>query len=121
MNILVVDDEPVILRLLQDTLEDAGYSVTTANNGRKATRLIQENSFDLIITDIIMPELEGIGLIRNTQRDFPEIKIIAISGGGLIGPNNYLEVAKSVGASASLLKPVIRSELLATVKKVLSE
>ena len=89
--ILIIDDDDQIRRVLRKTLERDGYDVADAPNGKEGIRLYRENPADLVITDIIMPEKEGIETIRELRRDFPEVKIIAISGGGRIGPDSYFK------------------------------
>jgi YesN/AraC family two-component response regulator len=74
---------------------------------------------DLVITDIIMPEKEGIETIRELQRDFPSVKIIAISGGGRINAQHILEAARSFGVTHTLAKPLGRSELLKAIQELL--
>ena len=73
-----------------------------AENGKIGLKLLRENGADLVITDLVMPEKEGIETIRELRRDFPHVKIIAISEGGAIGPETYLQIAKSMGAHRSL-------------------
>lgn len=119
-EILVVDDDQHVLELLREMLQLEGHDVVTAQNGRIAVDLLGARSFDLVITDLIMPEKEGLETItdmRNLKADLP---IIAISGGGRIGPVDYLATAKFVGANATLAKPFARDELLSVVADLLS-
>jgi CheY-like chemotaxis protein len=118
-KILVVDDEPQVRNMLKDLLEDEGYSVTIAQNGVEVLRACQTEMPDLIITDLIMPEKEGIEFIREIKRERPGIKIIAISGGGRIGPHNYLKYAERFGAEFAFKKPVASLELLNAVNQLL--
>jgi YesN/AraC family two-component response regulator len=82
-NILIIDDDQQILNMLSQILKRAGYGVVEALDGKQGLKLYRENPTDLIITDIIMPEKEGLETIMELQRDFPDVKIIAISGGGI--------------------------------------
>ncbi len=117
--ILIIDDDDQIRRMLRKTLEHAGYKVMDAPNGKEGIRIYRENPADLIITDIIMPEKEGLETIMDLRREFPEVKIIAISGGGHIGPETYMEMAEKVGAQRTLSKPLEREKLLSTIKELL--
>ena len=119
--ILVIDDDDQFRGMLRQTLEHAGYEVTDAPNGKEGIRVFRENPADLVITDIIMPEKEGIETIKELRRDFPDVKIIAISGGGRIGPVSYLKMAKGLGAQCTLTKPIEREELLKTVMELINE
>jgi len=118
-RILIIDDDPQILGMLRQTLEREGYEVIDASDGKEGLKLYQENPTDLIITDLIMPEKEGIETIMELRRDFPDVKIIAITGGGRIDPKQYLSMAKSFGAQYTFTKPVARAELLKAVRKLL--
>ncbi len=118
-RILIIDDDVQILDMLRQTLELKGYEVVDAANGKKGIRLYRENPADLIITDIIMPEQEGIEIIMELKQDFPDVKIIAISGGGRIGPEGYLSIAKQLGARYTFSKPVKRKELLSAVRELI--
>jgi YesN/AraC family two-component response regulator len=102
-------------------LERSGYDVVEASTGKEGIRLYRENPTDLIITDLIMPEKEGIETIHELKRDFPDVNIIAISGGGRIGPEDYLHMAKMLGAQRTLSKPVERETLLKTVNELLDD
>jgi CheY-like chemotaxis protein len=118
-RILVIDDEEQVLNALGFTLASEGYGVVKAFNGKEGMKLYRRDPVDLIITDLIMPEKEGIETIRELTAEFPNIKIIAMSGGGLIGPDHYLHMAKVFGAQRILTKPVGRDELVKAVKELL--
>jgi len=83
-RILVIDDDIQILEMLGQTLEREGYEVVDALDGKEGMRLYREAPTDLVITDIVMPEKEGVETIMELKRDFPDVKIIAMSGGGQI-------------------------------------
>jgi len=118
-SILVIDDDENIRLLLRAILEPEGYQVVEAPDGDKGVKAYQKNPTDLVITDLIMPGKEGIETIRDLRREFPNVKIIAVSGGGRIGPDSYLKMAKGVGALCTLSKPIDRSGLLNAVKEVM--
>ena len=118
-RILVVDDESSIRILLRAMLERKGHEVDEAFDGNEATKRIRANPPDLIITDLIMPDKEGIETIMELRRDFPDMKIIAMSGGGIIGAREYLRMAKSVGAHRTFKKPFEMGEFLQAVGDLL--
>jgi CheY-like chemotaxis protein len=118
---LVIDDEELIRELVKEMLEAEGYVVSTAANGKEGVRLYRKELSDLIITDIFMPEMEGLETIRELQRGSPNVKIIAISGGGEKGMLSFLSYAKRFGALRTLEKPFSRQELLTTVRELLTE
>ncbi len=119
-SILVIDDDEIIRHLFRDILEREGYTVLDAPDGNKGLKQYRENPTDLVITDLIMPNKEGIETIRDLRREFPDIKIIAVSGGGRIGPDSYLQMARNFGALHALTKPIDRKTLLKTVEEVLA-
>lgn len=118
-SILIIDDEPGIREMLYDILESEGYEVMEAPNGKAGIKLQNELNFDLVITDLIMPEKEGIETIIELKRDFPNVKIIAISGGGRVDPDNYLFTAQHLGADKTFAKPIDIEELLETIERLL--
>ena len=118
-RILIIDDDVQILDMLRQTLEHEGYEVVDAADGKKGIRLYRENPADLIITDIVMPEKEGIETIIELKQDFPDVKIIAISGGGQIRPEGYLSMAKKLGAQYTFSKPFERKELLSAIRELI--
>lgn len=119
-QILVIDDEPEILKLIGRVLENAGYKVMTAENGRLADKLFDKHLFDLVITDIIMPQKEGLEIILQLKKNSPDTKILAISGGGKIKPAEYLGTAQATGAHAIVKKPFKISHLVEKVGQLLN-
>ena len=118
-RILVIEDDPQMRTMLRQMLEAKGCDVVEASDGNEGIKLYRGNPADLIITDLIMPEKEGIETIIELRRDFPDVKIIAISGGGRLDPGQYLSMAKSFGAQYTFAKPVEREELLKAVRELL--
>ena len=118
-RILIIDDDDEFIGILRITLEKVGYDVYTAGNGTEGLKLLVEHSVDLVVTDIFMPEMEGIETILKLRREFPGLKIIAVSGGGDLGPESYLDAAKLLGAHTPLTKPLVMTEFLATVREIL--
>ena len=119
-RVLVVDDDFQMREMLGVILERKGYNVKTATDGSAALKLQKEVPFDIIITDIIMPEKEGLETITELRHFFPRIKIIAISGGGRHRPEGYLELAKQLGADRVLAKPFGTWEILSAVRELSS-
>jgi len=117
--ILIIDDEPQIRSMLKLMLERDGYEVAEAPDGIEGIRVFRQNPAELIITDLIMPNKDGIGLIIDLKKEFPNVKIIAMSGGGLNKPEGYLKGAKKLGATCTLSKPIDRDEMLRAIKDVL--
>ena len=120
-RILVIDDDEQVLDMLYQSLTREGYDVLRASNGEQGLRLYRQEPVDLIITDIIMPEKEGIETIIELRQDFPDVKIIAMSGGGRIGTNDYLHLAKIFGVQRTFTKPVAREQLLDAITELLEE
>jgi CheY-like chemotaxis protein len=118
-RILIIDDEAMIRDLLVNILEREGYETVTATDGKDGIKIYRENPADLIITDLIMPDQEGIETIMKLRRDYQDVKIIAMSGGGKIDPETYLKIAKTVGAVKTIAKPIRLEELLKTIQEVL--
>lgn len=114
-RILIIDDDHHILLMIKKMLERAGYEVDLASNGNEGLDLFKRIQADLVITDIIMPEKEGLETIREMKRLSPDLKIIAMSGGGKISADNYLETAKIFGASRVLAKPFSQKTMVMAV------
>jgi PAS domain S-box-containing protein len=116
-SILVVDDDDAVRGLLQQTLADAGYQVLSARDGRAGMQLAAEHEFDLVLTDLIMPDQEGIETIRQLRRDHPGVRIVAMSGAF---DGVYLKTAELLGAHVTLRKPIEPRELLRVVRELLT-
>jgi len=119
-HILVADDEAGIRRLVARTLERAGFTVTCVADGSAALARIDAEWFDLLVTDLIMPETEGLETIMRLRQTHPDLPIIAISGGNPRGPGDFLAMAQILGAKAILRKPFECDDLLATVQRILA-
>ena len=118
-RILVIDDDDTVRLSVRLALEDADHLVEDAADGEKGVAMFRENPADLVVTDIFMPEKEGLETIDEIKRLRPETKIIAISGGGRMDPDDYLTIAESVGADHSLLKPFDIEKLAEVVEALL--
>jgi len=119
VHILVADDDEHILKALEKLLERAGYTITKASNGNEAVRLYRQVPPDLVITDLLMPEKDGLEVIVEIKRDFPDARIIAISGGGNLKAEEHLEAAIEIGALRAIRKPFSSIDLLGAVQEVL--
>jgi DNA-binding response OmpR family regulator len=115
-DILVIDDEDALRRLLARILTTAGHTVRQARDGREGLIQFRNRRPDLVITDIVMPDQEGIETIIELRRDAPDVPILAISGGG---GGVYLRLAEGVGATEALAKPFSADDLLAAVAMLL--
>ncbi len=120
-RILIIDDEPQIRSMLRLMLERDGYEVVEAPDGIEGIRAYRQRPADLIITDLIMPNKDGIGMIIELQKEFPDVRIIAMSGGGLNKPEGYLKGAKKLGAAYTLTKPIDREKMLRAVKNTIKD
>lgn len=116
-RILVIDDDKLVRETIVDTLVDDGHAVESAENGIVGLRTFRSAPFDLIVTDLYMPEKEGMEMIIEIRRDFPAVKILAISG----GETGQLAVAKLLGADKTLRKPFDLEDLTNAVKTLLGE
>ncbi|MCE1272919.1 MAG: response regulator [Chlorobiaceae bacterium] len=119
MNILVIDDDAAVRKFIATTLKRENHTIFEAENGTEGILMLQqERDIAVIITDLIMPEKEGIETIMEVRKMNPSIKIIAISGGGKVGPENYLVLADALGANATLKKPFSGQELLMSLRLI---
>jgi DNA-binding NtrC family response regulator len=118
--ILVIEDDRGVRELLGDILESGGYRVVLAENGERGLPLLRNMRPNLVVTDIIMPEKEGIETIIAIRREYPDLKIVAISGGGQIGAGYVLHLAQRLGASEIIAKPFTADDLLSRVARCLS-
>ncbi len=120
-RILIIDDEDELRSMLRQMLEQAGHEITEAVNGAEGIQLYEQDTHDLIITDIIMPEKEGVETIIALRRADPDLPIIAISGGGRLEATDFLTMTKKLGARRTLSKPFRRDQLLEAVDECLAE
>ncbi len=119
-KILVIDDNGIVRNVLVQILESEGYQVLSAEDGKRGFALFCSEKPDLVVTDIIMPEKEGIETIRDIRGECPDAKIIAISGGGRSGNTDYLKIARQLGASDILGKPLDPDQFIAVVRNRLA-
>ena len=117
-RILVIDDDANLLSILAEMLTTAGYEVVEASNGKDGVRLYRQALFDLVVTDLLMPEKDGLEVVMELRKDFPQVKIITVSGGGAYG-NSSLDTSKLLGAVRTLRKPFTEDQLLQAVQEVL--
>jgi len=118
-QILIIDDDPKVRLMLRTLFESQGYAVVEAANGKDGIRCYREARADLVITDLVMPEKEGIETILELKREFPGIQIIAMSGGGKFQHKGYLDMAAQLGAVDTFEKPIPRQTLLTTVRALI--
>lgn len=120
-TILLVEDEPLVLQTLAAAIESKGHAVVTATNGNEGLEKFAERPFDLVVTDIVMPQKEGMETIIELRRLDPDVKILAISGGGRTGNLEFLKMAEGLGAVTSLKKPIKLADLFEALGKCLGE
>ena len=128
-NILIIDDEKDIRVVLKEVLRRAGYDVTLAANGRDGLEQLAADGADMVITDVIMPGIDGVAMVQQIRETYPDMPIIVISGGGNVAPmeyepgaistSAYLASATIAGANRTLTKPFERQELLDAVRALL--
>ena len=128
-NILVVDDEIEVGTAIRRVLERAGHIVTVANNATAGLNVVAQEAPDVVITDIIMPKVHGVELIKILRERFPRIRVIAISGGGSFGTQGYkpdaisthayLAAAREAGAAEVLTKPFDLTDLIGAIRRLL--
>lgn len=114
MRILVVDDEPGLREVIRVILEEHGYTVDTGVNGRDGLRLLQQTRPDLVLTDISMPDMEGIEFLKALRSSEPELPVIAMSGDGV--GSRFLKAARMLGATFTLAKPFSNADLLTAIR-----
>ena len=120
-RILVIDDDEQIRTMLYIFLQKEGYEVECAADGKIAIELFNHAPFNLVITDIVMPEKEGLETIMDLKHIHPDVNIIAISGDGRINPGHYLDGARALGAAFTFTKPVKLDRLVSAVRTLLQE
>lgn len=119
-RILLIEDDDSLRKMLRLTLTKMGHAVAEARNGKEGMALHQSAPADLVLTDLIMPEMEGLETIMKLRRTQPELKIIAMSGGGRGNAISYLQIAKRMGAARVLEKPFTEKDLAAAIQGTLT-
>lgn len=119
-GILIVEDEKELREMLKISLIRHNFTVFEAVNGRDAITHFKPSSTDLVVTDLIMPEEDGLKVIMKLKEVKPSIKIVAISGGGKAGPGSYLNLAKALGADAIYSKPFSINDLIVKIEELLA-
>jgi|SRR5579863_10112601 len=119
-TILVIDDDKAVLQTIRYMLEDQHFTVAFAHDGVEGLRVFRQVNPDVVVTDIIMPEQDGIGAIMAMRHERPETGIIAMSGGGRVGNSDFLSIAQKLGAHVTLAKPFEDVDLLSAIEAVLS-
>jgi CheY-like chemotaxis protein len=119
-RLLLVDDDDSFRTMLRITLVKMGHVVHEARNGREAMAAYEREPLDLVITDLVMPEQEGVETIRKLRHKYPEVKIIAMSGGGRSSATAYLKIAKAMGADLVLAKPFSNDEMRAGIEQLMA-
>jgi two-component system chemotaxis response regulator CheY len=121
-KVLVVEDSPAVRLAMVDVLEGLGHTVVETENGRIAIERLDEGPFDLVLTDVLMPEVDGIEVIKAVRRVHPDTRILAVSGGTPNLPAGYaLKMTEMFSADAVLYKPFLNEELRKTVTRLLSD
>lgn len=119
-KVLVIDDDEGLRNLFREILHVGGHDAQVATSGDDGLRRLHELDYDVVLTDVVMPDKDGLETIRELRRDFPGVRVVAISGGGCIQGVDYLRMAKLLGANATLAKPVRPHQLLGAVASVLA-
>jgi DNA-binding NtrC family response regulator len=121
LSILVADDEESIRVLLQEWLADASHTVIACGNATEGIVAVKKHRFDLVITDVLMPDGDGLALITELKKVQPAVRIVAMSGGGrYLEGDDCLKMARGMGAHSILMKPFGHKELLAGIKQALA-
>ncbi len=118
-RILIIEDDAEVRDLLDRVIRREGHDVVSAQNGREGISIFRKQAIDLVITDIIMPDKDGIETFLDLRRENPNLKVIAISGGGCSKSDNYLNSAKLLGVDKALKKPFSPEEFLHEVNELL--
>jgi len=117
-KILIIDDEQYMINSIRRILEQEGYDVIEAPNGVEGMKMLHRNTVDLVITDMYMPEQDGIETIRDIRRHYPDVKVVAISGGGEIGSFSPLDAVRIIWAHEVFVKPFDSDEIIESVRKL---
>jgi DNA-binding NtrC family response regulator len=119
--ILIADDEEGLRDIFAESLKLSGYRVSVAENGAAALRVLGAEAVDLLLTDILMPDVDGIELIMQARRSHPELKVIAMSGGGRTAAEVLINIARRLGVHATLEKPFDLATLLEKIESLVGK
>ena len=117
-KVLLVEDDELVRYALTELLEEAGHQVFVRENGYKIIEYVECNPVDIVLTDIVMPEVDGIEVLTAMRKSFPDLPVIALSGGGRISGADYLQMAEVIGAKRTIAKPVKPDVLLDAVAEL---
>ncbi len=120
-SLLLIEDDDLFREALADALTERGYTVRQARDGDQGLEIFRVEPTDLVLTDLVMPNKEGIETIKSLRREHPNLGIIAMSGGAAFNPALYLKLAGSLGANRTLQKPFGLPALLTALEEVLAE
>ena len=118
-RVIIVDDDSLVRITARVLLEEAGFDVVETSDGTFALRLLQSSTADVVLCDLFMPGIDGLEVIREVRRQFPDVKVIAMSGGGFDGTMDLLSVARLLGASEVVRKPFTQRTLLSEIERTL--
>jgi DNA-binding response OmpR family regulator len=113
--VCVVDDDDLVRAKIAHDLRTKGFDAVEVQDSRDLRRVMNDRPVDAVVVDLVMPERDGVEVIGEIRRDWPKVRIVAISGGGRIGPELYLKIARQIGADACLVKPVSAEDLAAVL------
>ncbi len=119
-TILIVDDEPALRKIVRQMIESEGHVVVEADNGRAALNVFRARNPEIVITDIVMPQKDGIEMIAELRRESPAVRVVAISGGGRTRNLDVLRLAERAGADVVLAKPFTRVELIDALERAVA-
>ena len=121
-KVIIADDNPEFLEVLKELFEDGGFEVLALNDGEQLLKALARGvQCDLVVTDIVMPFQDGLGVIMQVKKSYPWIKCIAISGGGRVVAESYLNIAERMGAQAIFQKPFDIEKLLEKARELVCE
>lgn len=118
-KILVIDDDTKILEAITEILKEYHHDAITISDPEDIDTHLEDRSIDLVVTDLIMPTMDGLEVISRIRSNYPGIKILAMSGGAKAGPDSYLPLSKMLGANEIIEKPFTIAELMTAINKLL--
>ena len=114
-TICVIDDDELVRKKLAIDLEGMGFEVIEIDDSRDVAAVLSTQRVDAVLVDIVMPDKDGVEVIADIRKGWPHVRVVAMSAGGRVGPSLYLEIARQMGASACLSKPVAPERLKAAL------